>query len=280
MFWKWLCYNLLNWVSGRYISLTVIQALILGAVQGLTEFLPVSSSGHLVIFQHLLGLQNTPLAFDVLVHMGTLLAVFVAFWTDIAALLRKPWSRLTLLIVVGCIPAALVGILLEPVFEESFKSLLVVGIGLLITGVILMVSEKLALVKPGFKEIEETSYKDVLFVGLLQAIAIVPGISRSGSTISAGLLAGMERPFAARFSFLLSIPVILGAGILELKDLGNGAMGAISSAAIVAGLLSAALFGYIAIKVVMRLVNQGRLSVFSWYVWALGIFTLGMYFLG
>ncbi len=260
--------------------MTVIQALILGAVQGLTEFLPVSSSGHLVIFQHLLGLQNTPLAFDVLVHMGTLLAVFVAFWTDIAALLRKPWSRLTLLIVVGCIPAALVGILLEPVFEESFKSLLVVGIGLLITGVILMVSEKLALVKPGFKEIEETSYKDVLFVGLLQAIAIVPGISRSGSTISAGLLAGMERPFAARFSFLLSIPVILGAGILELKDLGNGAMGAISSAAIVAGLLSAALFGYIAIKVVMRLVNQGRLSVFSWYVWALGIFTLGMYFLG
>lgn len=260
--------------------MTVIQALILGAVQGLTEFLPVSSSGHLVIFQHLLGLENTPLAFDVLVHMGTLLAVFVAFWDDIAALLKKPWSKLTFLIVVGCIPAAAVGILLEPIFEETFKSLLVVGLGLLITGAVLMVSEKWALAKPGLKEIEETSYWDVLFVGLLQAIAIVPGISRSGSTISAGLLAGMERPFAARFSFLLSIPVILGAGLMELKDLGTGALEAISSAAIMAGLLSAALFGYIAIKVVLRLVNQGRLSVFSWYVWALGLLTLGLYFLG
>lgn len=260
--------------------MTVIQALILGAVQGLTEFLPVSSSGHLVIFQHLLGLENTPLAFDVLVHMGTLLAVFVAFWSDIAALLRKPWSKLTFLIVVGCIPAAAVGILLEPIFEETFKSLLVVGWGLLITGVVLMVSEKWSLAKPGLKEIEETSYWDVLFIGLLQAIAIVPGISRSGSTISAGLLAGMERPFAARYSFLLSIPVIMGAGLLELKDLGTGALGAISSAAIIAGLLSAALFGYIAIKVVLRLVNQGRLSVFSWYVWALGLVTLGLYFLG
>lgn len=249
-------------------------------MQGLTEFLPVSSSGHLVIFQHLLGLENTPLAFDVLVHMGTLLAVFVAFWSDIAALLRKPWSKLTFLIVVGCIPAAAVGILLEPIFEETFKSLLVVGWGLLITGVVLMVSEKWSLAKPGLKEIEETSYWDVLFIGLLQAIAIVPGISRSGSTISAGLLAGMERPFAARYSFLLSIPVIMGAGLLELKDLGTGALGAISSAAIIAGLLSAALFGYIAIKVVLRLVNQGRLSVFSWYVWALGLVTLGLYFLG
>ena len=255
--------------------MTVIQALILGAVQGLTEFLPVSSSGHLVIFQHLLGLKDTPLAFDVLVHMGTLLAVFVAFWSDIAALLRKPWSKLTFLIVAGCIPAAIAGFLLEPIFEQTFKSLLVVGIGLLITGVVLMVSEKWALAHPGLKEIEETSYKDVLFVGLLQAIAIVPGISRSGSTISAGLLAGMERPFAARFSFLLSIPVILGAGLLELKDLGSGAMGGIPVAAIITGLLSAALFGYIAIKVVLRLVNQGRLSVFSWYVWVLGLVALG-----
>lgn len=259
--------------------MTVIQALILGAVQGLTEFLPVSSSGHLVIFQHLLGLQNTPLVFDVLVHMGTLLAVFVAFWSDIAALLRKPWSKLTFLIVAGCIPAAIAGFLLEPIFEQTFKSLLVVGIGLLITGVVLMVSEKWALAHPGLKEIEETSYKDVLFVGLLQAIAIVPGISRSGSTISAGLLAGMERPFAARFSFLLSIPVILGAGLLEFKDLGSGAMGGIPAAAIITGLLSAALFGYIAIKVVLRLVNQGRLSIFSWYVWALGLVALGWHFM-
>jgi len=256
----------------------VIQAIILGAVQGLTEFLPVSSSGHLIIFQNLLGLQNTPLAFDVLVHIGTLVAVFIAFWGDIAVLLRKPWSKLTFLIIVGCIPAAVAGFLLEPIFEQTFKSLLVVGIGLLITGGILMVSEKWALAKPGLKEVEETTYWDVIWVGVLQAIAIIPGISRSGSTISAGLFAGMERPFAARFSFLLSIPVILGAGLLELKDLGGAAITSIPGASMAAGLISAAFFGFVAIKVVMRLVNQGRLSVFSWYVWALGIVTLVVYF--
>ncbi|MGI6435670.1 MAG: undecaprenyl-diphosphate phosphatase [Syntrophomonadaceae bacterium] len=258
--------------------MTVIQALILGAVQGLTEFLPVSSSGHLVIFQHLLGLADTPLAFDVLVHMGTLIAVFVAFWSDIAALLRKPWSKLTFLIVVGCIPAGLAGVLLEPIFEEAFTSLLVVGVGLLITGAILMLSEKWALARPGLKEIEETSYRDVLFIGLLQAIAIFPGISRSGSTISAGLLAGLERPFAARFSFLLSIPVILGAGLIHVKDLDSGTMASIPGAAIATGLFSAALFGYIAIKLVLHLVNKGRLSMFSWYVWGLGLITLAVYF--
>ncbi|NLX89390.1 MAG: undecaprenyl-diphosphate phosphatase [Syntrophomonadaceae bacterium] len=257
--------------------MTVIQAIILGAVQGLTEFLPVSSSGHLVIFQNLLGLQNTPLAFDVLVHIGTLLAVFFAFWDDIAVLLRKPWSKLTFLIIIGCIPAAIAGFLLEPIFEQTFKSLLVVGIGLLITGAVLMLSERWATARPGLKEVQETTYWDALWVGLLQAIAIIPGISRSGSTISAGLLAGMERPFAARFSFLLSIPVILGAGLVELKDLGGHALASIPVASMAAGLLSAAFFGYIAIKVVLRLVNQGRLSVFSWYVWALGIVTLVMY---
>lgn len=258
--------------------MTVLQALILGAVQGLTEFLPVSSSGHLVIFQHLLGLSDTPLAFDVLVHMGTLVAVFVVFWEDIASLLRKPFSKLTYLIIVGCIPAGLAGVLLEPVFEAAFTSLLVVGVGLLITGVFLRLSEKWSLARPGLKEVAETSYKDVLFIGLLQAIAIFPGISRSGSTISAALWAGLERPFAARFSFLLSIPVILGAGLLHIPDLGNGALAVIPPASIIAGLVSSALFGYFAIKVVLHLVNQGRLSMFSWYVWALGIITLLVYF--
>lgn len=260
--------------------MTVIQAFILGAVQGLTEFLPVSSSGHLVVFQHLLGLPDTPLAFDVLVHMGTLAAVFVAFWDDIVALLKKPFSRLTFLIVVGCIPAGLAGVFLGPIFEQAFTSLLVVAVGLLITGAVLMVSEKWALSRPGLKEVEETTYKDVLFIGLLQAVAIFPGISRSGSTIAAGLWAGLDRSFAARFSFLLSIPVILGAGLLQLKDLGTGIMAAIPPAAIITGLLSSAIFGYFAIKMVLHLVKKGRLSMFSWYVWGLGLIVLGFYLIG
>ena len=124
--------------------MSIIEALLLGLVQGLTEFLPVSSSGHLVIFQHLLGIQEPPLTFDTLVHLGTLIPVFVVFWPDIAEILKKPFSRLPILVVVGCIPAAAMGILLEPVFEKAFELLLVVGIGLLITGFILILAEKLS----------------------------------------------------------------------------------------------------------------------------------------
>ena len=131
--------------------MTVLQALILGAVQGLTEFLPVSSSGHLVIFQHLFGISDTPLTFDVLVHIGTLVAVFVAFWPDIVSILRKPFRKLTYLILIGIIPAGLAGYLLASYFEATFKSLLVVGIGLIFTGIILMASEKYANKNIGLK---------------------------------------------------------------------------------------------------------------------------------
>lgn len=249
--------------------MTILQALFLGMVQGLTEFIPVSSSGHLVIFQHIMGIKESALTFDVMVHMGTLVAVFAAFWEDILAILKKPFSKLTYLIVVGCIPAALMGYFLQPLFEKAFTSLLVVGLGLLITGTILMVSERIAERSLNMKEIRETGYGDVLFIGLLQGIAIVPGISRSGSTIAGGLLAGLERTWAARYSFLVSIPVILGAGLVKLKDVsanpGNGSM-----APYLVGFVTAALFGYVAIKIVMRLVRDGRLSIFSYYCWGVG----------
>ncbi|MGR6835687.1 undecaprenyl-diphosphate phosphatase [Syntrophomonas erecta] len=259
--------------------MTVLQALILGAVQGLTEFLPVSSSGHLVIFQHLFGIKEPPLTFDILVHLGTLIAVFVAFREDIYAILRRPLSKITFLIIVGCIPAGLAGYLLAPVFEKAFQSLLVVSIGLLITGALLIVSEKLANKNIGLKEAEDTSFGDALFIGLLQAVAIIPGISRSGSTISAGLLSGMERDFAARFSFLLSIPVILGAGVFELKDLFTYGAPVDNATAYIIGPITAALFGYFAIKVVVRMVRGGRLSVFAYYCWALSLVTLAYQFI-
>jgi undecaprenyl-diphosphatase len=258
--------------------LMYFHAILLGAVQGLTEFLPVSSSGHLVIFQHILGVQESPLTFDVMLHMGTLLAVFVAFWDDIIGILKKPFTRLTYLIVVGCIPAAIAGYLVAPFIEKAFESLLVVGLGLIFTGFALRFSEKWSREKIGLKDIPNTSYKDVLFIGLLQALAIVPGISRSGSTIAAGLFAGMERELAARFSFLLSIPVIMGAGIFELSDVSSSAWSQ-NFVPYTIGTLVAALFGYLAIKIVMRLVRHGRLSVFSYYCWAVALVTLVFYFM-
>ncbi len=253
--------------------MTILQALFLGALQGLTEFLPVSSSGHLVIFQHIFGISEGALAFDVLLHLGTLIAVFVAFWDDILAIIKQPFSRLTYLIIVGCIPAGLMGYFLQPLFEQAFESLLVVGIGLLITGLVLKVSEIAADNSLSMKEIEETTYWNVLFIGVLQGIAIIPGISRSGSTIAGGLLAGLDRTFAARYSFLVAVPVILGAAVVQLKDISaSGVTGAILP--MIVGPLTAAVSGFIAIKIVMRLVHNGRLSVFSYYCWTVGGLTI------
>jgi undecaprenyl-diphosphatase len=258
--------------------LTSIEALLIGAIQGLTEFLPVSSSGHLVILQYFFGIKEQPLTFAVLVHMGTLISVFVAFHKDIAAILRRPFTKLTYLIIVGCIPAGLVGVFLGSYVEMAFESLLAVGLGLIFTGFVLQISERLASRNIFAKEIRETTYWDVIFIGLLQALAIIPGISRSGSTIAAGLLAGLDREFAARYSFLLSIPVILGAGVIELKDLFEVGVDMAHVVPYMIGVISAAVFGLLAIKVVMNLVKKGRLAYFSYYVWLLAFLVLGYHF--
>jgi len=259
--------------------LTILQAIILGIIQGLTEFLPVSSSGHLVIFQHIFGITEAPLVFDVLLHIGTLVAVFICFWQDIVAILRKPFSRLTLLLIIGCIPAGLVGYFLEPFFEKAFQSLLTVGLGLIFTGFILKISELVSSNVFRYKDEEDSTIKDALMVGILQSIAILPGISRSGSTIAGALLMGMERSFAARFSFLLSIPVILGAGVLQLKDLPSLSVNNELWMTYAIGMIVAAISGFIAIKVVVGLVKKGKLSVFSYYCWGLGcLVTIGNFF--
>ncbi|MDD2509694.1 MAG: undecaprenyl-diphosphatase UppP [Syntrophomonas sp.] len=260
--------------------MTLFQAIVLGAVQGLTEFLPVSSSGHLVIFQHIFAIEEAPLTFDVLVHLGTLIAVFIAFWDDILGILKKPFCRLTYLLIVGCIPAGLAGFLLAPYFEKAFDSLLVVGIALIFTGILLSLSENLAQRHFGLKQEEETAFSDALFIGILQALAIVPGLSRSGSTIAAGLMAGLDREFAARFSFLLSIPVIIGAGIFELSDVFVTGIPASNILPYTLGPLTAALFGLFAIKVVLGLVRKGKLAYFSYYCWILAVITLCWYNIG
>ncbi len=238
------------------------QAILLGLVQGLTEFLPVSSSGHLVITQSLLGIEGDVLIFDVFVHLGTLVAVFVAFWGDIVALLKKPFCRFTLLIIIGCIPAALMGFFLDDFFSGLFNSLTAVAIALIITGILLFISDRFN----GQKTINEMKITDALIVGVFQGCAIAPGLSRSGSTIFGSLICGLKRSEAAKFSFIISIPVILGAAAKEIFDVTQGTGGVIEWTYFL-GAAVAAVSGYVAIRIFLKLLEKKSMRYFSIYVW-------------
>ena len=255
-----------------------LQAAILGLVQGLTEFLPVSSSGHLVLAQHLMGFREAELLFDVSVHVGTLFAVLVVFWADLYAMLRGLWAkdeearqgkRLLLLVIVGSIPTAFIGLAFKDTFEALFCSTTAVGIALLFTGLLLFATQ---LVKPTARGLEQTGWGRALIIGVAQGMAITPGVSRSGATIATGLLLGINRELAARFSFVLSIPAILGALALQIKDLEAPAQ--TPWAPLVIGAVVAAVSGYIALKLLLKLVRGGRLHWFAYYCWALGITAL------
>ncbi|MGB9887049.1 MAG: undecaprenyl-diphosphate phosphatase [Moorellales bacterium] len=249
------------------VRLTAGEAVTLGLVQGLTEFLPISSSGHLVIFQHWLGVSTPGLLFEVLVHFGTLLAVVLAFWPDIALILRRPWHKMMVLIVVGTVPTVLMGVLLEPVFGAAFESTGVVGAALVITGCLLWWAGRYRL---GRKQLATTSLLDALAVGFGQGLAITPGLSRSGTTIAFALLRGLERGMAARYSFLLSIPAVLGATLWEARDLTSQPAGMAVPAEYWLAAAVAALSGYAAIRVLLAVLERGRLHYFSYYCWLLG----------
>lgn len=250
-------------------TLSAWQAVLLGLVQGLTEFLPVSSSGHLVIGQALLGIDADMLTFDIFVHVGTLVAVFVAFWPDIAALLRRPFCRFTALLVVACVPAGLVGFFLDDLISSLFSSLTVVACALLLTGVLLFISDRFN----GSKTIEQMSFTDALVVGLFQGLAVTPGLSRSGSTIFGALIRGLTRAEAARFSFIVSIPVILGAAAKEAWDLASGSGIALEWTYLL-GAAVAAISGYLAIRIFLSLLEQRTMRYFSYYVWAVAAIVL------
>ena len=245
------------------------QAIILGVIQGLTEFLPVSSSGHLTIFQNLLSMSGDMISFDVFVHLGTLIAVFVAFWSDISALLRRPFCKFTALIIIGTIPAALMGVFLDDIFTLMFSSLVAVSCALIITGILLWVSDRFS----GTKSINDMTVKDALIIGIFQGCAITPGLSRSGSTIFGALLCGLKRSEAAKFSFILSIPVILGAGVKEMLDMAQESV-IIFQPSYILGAAVAAICGYLAIRIFLHLLAKKSLRVFSYYCWALAIIVL------
>jgi len=266
------------------------QALILGIVQGLTEFLPVSSTGHLIIFQHLFGLDEPQLFFDICVHLGTLMAVLIVFWKDVRQLLRSLrlllWSifvkdahfehifenseyKMLLLIFFGFFPTALLGVVFHEVGQQFFSSILVVGFMLIITGLLLWTTRR---VKQEGGGLECFSIRTALIIGLVQGMAIMPGISRSGSTIAAALFLGLSRELASKYSFLLAIPAILGAGILSLHGMFNHPVEV--NKAVLLGSATSFIVGYFALILLLRMVKKGRLYLFAPYCWVAGIAAL------
>jgi len=247
------------------------QAAILGLVQGVTEFLPISSSAHLVFVPRLLGIAYPPLAFDVLLHLGTLLAVVLYFARDLWQLARGLWHgrgeawRLLLLLFLGSIPAAVLGLLAREQIEQAFALPAAAAWQLAFTGLLLFLADRR---RPGRERgLGEMGAVDAIFIGIGQALAIVPGISRSGATIAFGLWRGLGRAEAARFSFLLSIPAILGAGLVEARSILSGAFGGFTGAYL-PGFLAAAAAGAAGIAFFLRYLARGRLLPFAVYCWA------------
>jgi len=262
-----------------------LHALLLGLLQGATEFIPISSSGHLVLVPWLLGWPEPGLAFDTVVHWGTLLAVGTFFWRDLALLagawLRgwctrswpDPEGRLAWLILLGTLPAAALGLLLEDWFEALFSAPTLVSGLLVVTGLLLAVSERLGRRE---NDEEQLSWCSALLIGLGQAAAIAPGISRSGATMAAGLLRGLRREAAARFSFLLGAPVILGAGVLQLVKLVMSGQVEGEWPTLALGFVTAAASGYLCIHFLLRYLRRRRLYPFALYCCAAGLATLAV----
>lgn len=245
----------------------MVNAIFWGIIQGLTEFLPISSSGHLVLVPALFDRPGPDLATSAMLHLGTLAAVLVYYRKDVAAMARfdRPARRLISLIVIGSIPAVILGLTLESQIEELVSEPRVVSIMLIVTGVILLGTTLLRL---GDKTMREIGVKDSVFIGFAQSLALIPGISRSGMTISTGLARGLERTEAARFAFLLGIPVIAGAGFLEAaKAISEG--GSITAEVLV-GVVAAGLAGYAAIAILLKLLTRIGLAPFGIYCVLMG----------
>ena len=272
--------------------MSILSSMILGLVQGVSEFLPISSSGHLSLFQHFFNLATSDgsLFFDVLLHLGTLIAIFVYYWKDIVKLVKSlihliqclfskkerqkvkrlaPAERMVLMIIVATLPLFVILPIkdIKDLVEGLYGNTIFVGCALLATGVILFLSDRMARGKKGPKS---ATLLDALLVGVGQAVAVVPGLSRSGTTISAGMLRGFSRRFAVRFSFLMSIPAVLGANILTIGDAVQQGIDTSMLPAYIVGTIVAAVSGYFAIRLVNLLANKGKFGNFAYYCWGIG----------
>ena len=248
--------------------MSIFHAIIMGVVQGLCEFLPVSSSGHLVLAQNLLGAPEAGLLFDTFLHLGTLAAVFAVYYKDIWAMLKKPFSKPVGCLVIATIPTVIAALLLGDFFDEIFAGRFL-GVSFMITSAILFLSARFR------GKRREVTYRNAAMMGLWQGVAILPGISRSGSTISGGLIQGLDREAAAKFSFLMSIPAILGSVVYQAKDIMTGSeLGAIGMLPMIIGVFAAAISGYAAIRFMLKVLQRASLKSFAWYTLILGALVL------
>lgn len=291
--------------------MNLLQAIIMGFIQGLAEFLPISSSGHLALGKEILKLNtDTGLLFDVMLHIGTLVAIFIAFWADVKELIiegfsiigdffanlwisishlfsknqekptyrsmiKTPYRRFVMLVIVSTIPTAIIGILLEDIITAASATVIIPGICLLITGVLLLIADN---AKSGKLNEETATYKKAGIIGLAQGMATLPGISRSGTTITACLLCGFEKSFAVKYSFIMSIPAVLGSAVLELRHFdeihySNGLMFNYLVGTVVAGVV-----GYICIMTMLKIVRDKKFLGFSIYCFIVGIIAITYYF--
>lgn len=252
-----------------------LKAILLGLIQGLTEFLPVSSSGHLVLARHLFGMSEAGVAFDILLHLGTMLAILLVYWRDLLGLVKTVLAvprgggdpaerRMVVALILGILPVVVVGLLFKDHIESAFDSPRVAATMLLVTAALLFLSHR-------FRHVDgEVTPLRGLAVGVAQILAILPGVSRSGTTISVGMMAGIRPAEAARFSFLMAVPLFCGAAIVEIPDLLAGSTG-MPAGALVAGFLTAFISGYVAIRWLLAIIARGRFVWFGGYCAVMGV---------
>lgn len=270
--------------------MTLIQAIILGIFQGISEFLPISSSGHLVILQHFFGIKEGNLFFTEMLHFGTLISIVIVYFNDIIKIIVEffkmlgsgiknkkfkivnDYQKLALLIIIGSIPTAIIGFLFEDFFKKLYSSsILPIGVAFLITGLLLWIANK----KPHEnKKVSNMTILDSLTIGIFQGIAIIPGISRSGSTIVAGLLRGLDRSLATEFSFLLALPATFGAGLFGITDVIKTGSTAVIDGPLIIGILLSTIVGVFAIKFLIKMLKKDKLHYFSYYLWIIGFITI------
>lgn len=261
--------------------MSIFQAIIYGIVQGIGEFLPISSSGHLIALPIILGWEDPGLAFDVALHLGTLVAVVAFFWKDWVKLITAGFTKrdskegkLFWYIIIATIPGGLIGILLEKKAESAFRNLALVGAMLIIMGIVMYVADK---IENNNVKIENIGLGRSFLIGFSQALAIIPGVSRAGITMSTGLFAGLSKESAARFSFLLSTPIIVGAGILKLKDIIHTP--AAQLPAVLVAIITSAIVGFLSIKFLLNYLKNKGFGIFIAYRFIAGIAFIAFFFL-
>ncbi|HZH93950.1 MAG TPA: undecaprenyl-diphosphate phosphatase [Tissierellaceae bacterium] len=266
-----------------------IEAIVLGIFQGVAEFLPISSSGHLALLQHLFGITEGNLFFTEMLHFGTLISIIIVYFEDVKKIIIEFLSlvgnlltgkksgdltdhqRLGLLILAGSVPTAIIGITFEDFFESLYTSLIPIGIALLFTGFLLWFAERKG---SESKDIQKMTFIDSLIIGTFQGMAIIPGISRSGSTIVAGLLRGLKKPLTTEFSFLLALPATFGAFLLGIIKVIRGGNGVIVNMPLVVGVVLSTVVGIISLKALIKILNRNKLHYFSYYLWIVGAVTI------